>query len=167
MHSSDLLNVAACVAGGPLADQAEAAFPCLASLGPAGGSAAAEALAGSAYRRAKRELAHQEQLVLRAIRFDVTVDQPHRYLLNFCKGLRSAAQVTQLAVCLLNDGVCATTLDSAVPAACLAAGCLAAACRLLPDTHRLPDAWQASLGLDQAQVAAAGQRLLAALTASA
>ena len=169
MHSSDLLNVTACVFGGHLADQAHGAFPCLASVSATNSSSdstVAEPLAGATYKQAKQVLVQQEQLVLRSIRFNITVDQPHRYLLNYCKALRCSAPIAQLALCLLNDAVCTTTLDAATPAALLAAGCLAVALQLMPEFPSAAPEWQAGLGLQQADVDAAGQRLLTALSSA-
>ena len=40
------------------------------------------------YRRQKDALVHNEQLVLRMLHFDTSVDLPYRQLLNYCKTLR-------------------------------------------------------------------------------
>ena len=160
VRTSDLLNVMACMAGGPLAEGRAAAFPCLAA--PPGGKQPG-ALAGAAYYEAKQQLVHNEQLVLRSIHFNISVEQPHRWLLNFCRGLRCPAQLTQLALCLLNDAVCVTTLDLQLSAPCLAGTCLYLAATLLPQGHSLSPGWPQTLGLEVAELEAAGQQLLAAL----
>ena len=40
------------------------------------------------------------QALLRTLRFDLIAEQPHRYLLNFCRLLHCSHAVNKLAVCL-------------------------------------------------------------------
>lgn len=76
---------------------------------------------GEAYYAAKEQLFMAEQAVLRLMRFQLGVQQPHKYLLNFCQLLGLQQQLAAAAVCVLNDAIAYTTLvceqESAVVAA--------------------------------------------------
>ena len=171
MRTSDLLNTIACLTGSFLASSRQAAFPCLSSTADSSLSNSStptevpsQVLAGSSYYEAKQRLVHDEQVVLRTTHFAITVEQPHRYLLNFCRGLRCSAGLTHLAVCLLNDAVVLSTLDMQLSAASLAASCLGLAALLLPGAgHDLPASWHLLLGFQAAEVDDGAQRLLAVL----
>lgn len=93
-----------------------------------------EVLVGQAYYTAKARMLHCEQLLLRALRWQLPVAQPHGLVLNAARCLRLPGGVQRLAVCLLNDLWCytdmclmgqgereATTL-AALEAACRACG---------------------------------------------
>lgn len=93
-----------------------------------------EVLVGQGYYAAKARMMHCEQLLLRALRWQLPVPQPHGLALNAARCLRLPGGVQRLAVCLLNDLWCytdmclmgqgereATTL-AALEAACRACG---------------------------------------------
>ena len=47
----------------------------------------ADILVGDAYYVCKQELISAEQLLLRNLNFEVSLDHPQKYLLNYCKTL--------------------------------------------------------------------------------
>lgn len=57
-----------------------------------------------------------EQCVLRAINFDVDIDTPHRYLLNYCKALNISAGFLRLCWALLVDAMQLASLVRQPPA---------------------------------------------------
>ena len=93
LRTNDMLNaVAAQAAGAAVGDgSALARFPCL---------------VGDAYQAAKRQLIQDEQQVLRRLRFDIGVDQPHRHLYVLARCWGASREALCVAVCLLNDAVC-------------------------------------------------------------
>jgi hypothetical protein len=79
---------------------------------------------GDEYYAAKEQLFMAEQAVLRLMRFEFGVDQPHKYLLNFCRLLEIQQQLAAAAVCVLNDCVVYTDLVCIQQAAVVAAAAL-------------------------------------------
>ena len=104
---------------------------------------------GESYNNAKAALIHNEQRLLRLIGFDLTAEQPHKYLLNYCRTLNCSAGVVRLAACLLNDALLYTELLLWCSAAELSAGALHFSSVLLD--VKLPCrrgvAWQDVLGV--------------------
>lgn len=68
--------------------------------------AAAPCLVGDAYQASKRQLILDEQLVLRRLRFDIGVEQPHRHLYALAQCWGASRSAVRVAACLLNDCIC-------------------------------------------------------------
>ena len=58
-------------------------------------------LAGDEYYAAKDQLIMDEQILLRVLRFEISVQHAHKYLLNFCHVLRCSQPLAQMALCLV------------------------------------------------------------------
>ena len=58
-------------------------------------------LAGDDYYAAKEQLITDEQILLRILCFEITVEHPHKYLLNLCSVLHCKKPLIQLALCLV------------------------------------------------------------------
>lgn len=58
-------------------------------------------LAGDEYYAAKDQLIMDEQILLRVLRFEISVQHAHKYLLNMCQLLRCSQPVAQMALCLV------------------------------------------------------------------
>ena len=157
LRTNDMLNaVAACsgmlaAGGGAAAPAALAEFPCL---------------VGEPYQQRKRQLILDEQLLLRRLRFDIAVDQPHRhlYVLAHCWGASSA--VLRLATCILNDCICLGPVygSASMPPATAAAAALHLAADLCQDEVQ-PAFWWRAIGVSDAQLAQACQAMLGVLGA--
>ena len=81
------------------------------------------ALVGQSYYAVKQDLIFDEQLLLRSINFDIVVEHPHKYLLNFAKAIGATHSLVQMAVSLLNDSIiysnlCLSQLPADIAAAC-------------------------------------------------
>lgn len=99
--------------------------------GSAAGGAASQQLpasqaivVGDNYYAAKEQLFVAEQVVLRLMRFELGVEQPHKHLFNFCRLLGLQQEQSAAAVCVLNDGIAYTTLVCKYQAAVVAAAAL-------------------------------------------
>jgi len=79
---------------------------------------------GDEYYAAKEQLFVAEQVVLRLMRFELGVEQPHKHLFNFCRLLGLQQEQSAAAVCVLNDGIAYTTLVCKYQAAVVAAAAL-------------------------------------------
>lgn len=100
-------------------------------------------LVGDKYYAAKEQLFLAEQAVLRLMRFELTVHQPHKYLLNFCRLLELQQQLAAAAVCVLNDAIAYTTLVCQHSAAVVAAAALQYVLQN-PDTMQRAYSWDQS-----------------------
>mmetsp|Transcript_68802 Transcript_68802/g.114353 ORF Transcript_68802/g.114353 Transcript_68802/m.114353 type:complete len:153 (+) Transcript_68802:1-459(+) len=96
-------------------------------------------------------MVRQEQLVLRALGFDLTVEQPQPLLLNYLHVLRAPGNLCELSSALLND--------SAISSACArrpptlnAAAAIAMAASMLRIT--LPNRWWLIFDADEDELAA-------------
>lgn len=129
------------------------------------------ALVGEQYYSRKQQLILDEQSLLRAIDFNIVVQHPHKYLLNFAKTVQASCNVVQLAICLLNDSLVFTSLSISSSASEVAAGALHLASQLLNATDQLPlhqgVAWWEALGVSTAQVEHVGHAILDALEVAA
>lgn len=65
-----------------------------------------------------------EQLLLRCIHFNIAVEHPHKYLLNFCNLLKVSSRLCQAALCVVNDSLSLTQLCLEHDPATIAAGAL-------------------------------------------
>ena len=126
------------------------------------------AIVGEQYYARKRQLILDEQIVLRAIDFNIVVDHPHKYLMNFAKTIKASSELVQLAVCVLNDSLVYTNLSVSCSAPEVAAGTLHLATQLLDIAdkvqHQQGQAWWEFLGCSTATVTHVGAMLLDALT---
>ena len=109
-------------------------------------------LVGEAYQQRKAQLILDEQLLLRVLRFDIGVDQPHRhlYVLAHCWGATSEA--VRAAVCLLNDCVCSCPIygSDAMPPAAAAAAALHLGAQLSGQALQAVGWWRATGISDEA-----------------
>lgn len=122
------------------------------------------ALVGQAYYALKQTLILDEQQLLRTINFDIVVEHPHKYLLNFAKAVGAKHSFVQLAVSLLNDSIVYTNLSLSCAPADIAAACLHIAGHVLKlneDMHLGQDlsGWTL-LGVDVDNMQAVGGVLL-------
>ena len=62
-------------------------------------------LAGDAYYAAKDRLIMDEQVLLRVLRFSISIEHPHKYLLNMCRLLGCSQPLAHLATCLVGAQV--------------------------------------------------------------
>mmetsp|Transcript_36637 Transcript_36637/g.103417 ORF Transcript_36637/g.103417 Transcript_36637/m.103417 type:complete len:172 (+) Transcript_36637:403-918(+) len=81
-------------------------------------------LSGDTYYVAKSRLLEDEQVLLRTLQFQVTVELPQTMLFNLCRALDCSPGVTRLALCLLNDSMQHTDLMATCTPALLAAASL-------------------------------------------
>ncbi len=58
-------------------------------------------LAGDEYYAAKDQLIIDEQILLRVLRFEISIQHAHKYLLNMCHVLRCSQPLAQMALCLV------------------------------------------------------------------
>lgn len=68
-------------------------------------------LAGDDYYAAKEQLITDEQILLRILCFEITVEHPHKYLLNLCSVLQCEKPLIQLALCLVRHADTLATLN--------------------------------------------------------
>lgn len=129
------------------------------------------ALVGEQYYARKQQLIMDEQSLLRAIDFNIVVQHPHKYLLNFAQTIQASRDVTQLAVCLLNDSLSLTSFSISSSAPLLAVVSLHLASQVLNASDELPPgqslAWWKALGISTAEVEAVSHAMLDALTDAA
>lgn len=62
------------------------------------------------YHTMKEMLADYEQVVLRALAFDLNAKHPYNYLLNYCKYLRLNEGIAQMAWTIVNDSYYSNTI---------------------------------------------------------
>jgi hypothetical protein len=79
---------------------------------------------GDEYYAAKEQLFMAEQALLRTMRFELGVQQPHKHLLNYVALLDLGQHAAAAAVCVLNDAVAYTRLVCTHSAAVVAAAAL-------------------------------------------
>ncbi|GAB4815395.1 hypothetical protein N2152v2_002441 [Parachlorella kessleri] len=106
-------------------------------------------LVGDAYYVAKAQLIHDEQVLLRMLRFDIGVEQPHKYLYCFAETLKAPGVIVRLATCLVNDSLvylqtCISLRPEAVAAAALHVASVVAGAPLLQPEQ---GSWWEALGL--------------------
>uniref|UniRef100_A0A7S0N432 Cyclin-like domain-containing protein n=1 Tax=Pyramimonas obovata TaxID=1411642 RepID=A0A7S0N432_9CHLO len=117
-------------------------------------------LTGKAYYHAKDRLIKYEQSILRAADFKVDIEQPHKYLLLYCRTIRASQALTQLACGALNDCIVYTSLYLRYPPAILAGGALNFAVLLLEVAQDMPPEWWLPLNLDMSLLASIGDELV-------
>jgi hypothetical protein len=117
-------------------------------------------LTGKAYYQAKEQLILYEQLVLRAVDFQVDVVQPQKYIFLYCRTLRSSQALTQLACGALNDCILYTDLCLRYPPEVLAGGALNFAVLLLEVAHEMPSEWWILLNLEMKVMENIGNELV-------
>ncbi|CAL8464590.1 g4125 [Coccomyxa elongata] len=124
-------------------------------------------LAGDEYYAAKDQLIMDEQILLRVLRFEISVQHAHKYLLNMCHVLRCSQPLAQMALCLVNDSLFRTGLSLDHSPAEVAAGALHAASLLLGVARELPYkgqlCWWDALGFSLTTVEKVGHALLDAI----
>ena len=96
------------------------------------------ALVGPSYYALKQTLILDEQHLLRSINFDIVVEHPHKYLLNFAKAVGARHSLVQLSVSLLNDSIVYSDLCLSHAPADIAAACLQVAGHVLGGHVSLP-----------------------------
>eukprot|EP00899_Mesostigma_viride_P027736 jgi/Mesvir1/8147/Mv25344-RA.1 len=149
--------------GGDGADHAPAAPAAGGKMG--GEEGEWEVLVGAKYYEAKDELLMEEQVVLRSIQFQVSIDLPYRYLLNLCHAVRASKALAQVAVYAVNDSLVYTTLclrhhPFEVAAAALNIGAL-----LVEQAEALPKKgdtqWWDAIGVNRKVIEGIGHEMLA------
>ncbi len=100
------------------------------------------------------------------LRFEVNLEQPHKYLLNYCRTLQLGEQQVRAAVSLMSDVLTVTDLCVAEAPAELAAGVLHAVLALLgagvAGAQQPAQLWPL-LGVEQARALAVAERVAALL----
>ena len=114
------------------------------------------AIVGQPYYALKQTLIIDEQVLLRTISFEIVIEHPHKYLLNFGKLIDAKHSLIQIAISILNDSIVHTRLCLAHPPADIAAACLHIADEILGVTLQTPclnasSAWSA-LGVNMQQM---------------
>ncbi|KAL3139608.1 hypothetical protein ABBQ38_003926 [Trebouxia sp. C0009 RCD-2024] len=109
-------------------------------------------LVGQPYYNLKQTLILDEQYLLRTISFDIVVEHPHKFLLNFAKTMDARHGLVQLSVSLLNDSIVYSNLCLSHPPAEIAAACLQLSGNILGSSVSVPSleprsGWSA-LGVD-------------------
>ncbi len=155
MRTNDMLNAVAAWQGGPAAATDAAALsrsPCL---------------VGEAYQAVKRQLILDEQLLLRRLRFEIGVEQPHRHLYALAHCWGAPAATLRLATCLLNDCVarCPSYGTAAMPPATAAAAALHLGGQLCGQQVQ-PHGWWRAAGITDPALAATCATLLDMLAAA-
>lgn len=103
------------------------------------------ALVGQSYYNLKQTLILDEQYLLRTIDFDIVVEHPHKYLLNFAKAIDAKGNLVQTSVSLLNDSIVYSNLCLSHQPADIAAACLQLGACILGSNVSLPN-WESILG---------------------
>ena len=119
---------------------------------PAASAPAFSPLVGQLYYSLKQTLILDEQYLLRTINFDIVVEHPHKYLLNFAKTVDARHGLVQLSVSLLNDSIVYSNLCLSHSPADIAAACLQLSGDILGSKVNMPSlepksVWSA-LGVD-------------------
>ncbi|KDO27952.1 hypothetical protein SPRG_07228 [Saprolegnia parasitica CBS 223.65] len=95
---------------------------------------------GSEYTAMKERLLDGEQNVLRVLRFDLDMDLPYKYLLNYARFLRVSKATVQVALTLASDFFYAPT-SLQYDAHIVAVACIYIAHTLLEEPNPLPPNW--------------------------
>lgn len=103
------------------------------------------ALVGQSYYNLKQTLILDEQYLLRTIDFDIVVEHPHKYLLNFAKAIGAKRSLVQAAVSLLNDSIVYSNLCLSHQPADIAAASLQLGVCILGSDISLPN-WESTSG---------------------
>lgn len=122
------------------------------------------ALVGQQYYTLKETLIVDEQFLLRTIDFQIVVEHPHKYVLNFGRLIEAKHSLILLAVSILNDSIVYTKISMSHSPADIAAACIQFAGDLIGPTLQLPflstlSGWNA-VGVSAQQVEAIGLALL-------
>lgn len=102
------------------------------------------------YSTAKRQLILHEQLLLRSLHFEIAVEHPYKYLLNFCNLFKLTSGICQTAICAINDSLCLTQLCLTHHPSVVAAGALRLALEQAgtqPAMGILPQNWPELIGV--------------------
>lgn len=149
VRTNDMLNAVAAWQGGPAAATDAAAL------------ARSPCLVGEAYQAAKRQLVLDEQVLLRRLRFEIGVEQPHRHLYALAHCWAAPAAALRLATCLLNDCVarCPSYGGAEMPPATAAAAALHLGGQLCGQPVQ-PHGWWRAAGITDQALAGACNALL-------
>ena len=129
---------------------------CLAAPAPANSSASASVhlhrppLVDKEYSTAKRQLILHEQLLLRSLHFDIAIEHPLKYLLNFCNLFKITSSVCQTAICAINDSLSLTQLCLTHHPSVVAAGALQFALEQVNAQDvavTMPEKWSELIGI--------------------
>ena len=129
---------------------------CLAAPSTASNSASASVhlqrppLVDKEYSTAKRQLILHEQLLLRSLHFDIAIEHPFKYLLNFCNLFKVTSNVCQTAICAINDSLSLTQLCLTHHSSVVAAGALQFALEQVNAqdvSGAMPDNWTELIGI--------------------
>ncbi len=94
-----------------------------------------------------------EQLLLRCIQFNIAIEHPFKYLLNYCNLLKTPSSICQAALCIVNDSLSLTQMCLEHHPAALAAGALSLAAAKVDNEHSSrswPEHWAQIVGIEQA-----------------
>jgi hypothetical protein len=118
-------------------------------------------LVGGDYAAQKQRLILDEQLLLRHLRFDLVVEQPHRHLYILAQCWGASLQALRLAICLLNDAVCCCEAfgSADMPPATAAAAALHVGAQLCGQ-GLYPHGWWRAVGISDDAMRAACRALL-------
>ncbi len=123
-------------------------------------------LVGDSYYERKQELIHDEQVLLRAMHFQIATEHPYKYLYCFVRTLNLELLAVRAATCLVNDSLvytdlCLTHSPGEVAAAAIKTVATHIVNVQLPSTREVH--WTHALGLERKRVAAAADQLWAML----
>ena len=104
---------------------------------------------GREYDGVKKQLITHEQLLLRCIQFNIAIEHPYKYLLNYCNLLKVPSSICQSALCVINDSLSLTQLCLTHAPATVAAGALWMAMEKLDtsNSRSWPDNWAQLIGV--------------------
>lgn len=68
-----------------------------------------DVLVGASYYASKQRMLDAEQILMRTLRFQMLVEQPHALLLNLASQLRAPGGMVEVALALLSDAWCCST----------------------------------------------------------
>lgn len=128
-------------------------------------------LVGAEYYALKDRLIRDEQLLLRAMDFDIVIEHPHALLLNMCHQIKCSCAVVKMSLCFLNDSLlysnlCLSCTPSELAAACvhLTSLCLGVA-ETLPSTRR--KSWWDAFGVTHSKIEFVGHEIMNVLANNA
>ncbi len=110
---------------------------------------------GKEYDAAKKQLVWHEQLLLRSLHFDIAIQHPYKYLLNYCNLFKASSSVCQRALCLVNDSLSLTQLCLTQQPAAVAAGALWLAVKaggMQSSPSQWPANWTEVIGIPDASL---------------
>ena len=102
------------------------------------------------YSIAKRQLILHEQLLLRSLHFEIAVEHPYKYFLNFCNLFNLTSGICQTALCAINDSLSLTQLCLSHHPSVVAAGALKLALEQAdaqPALGTMPQNWPELIGV--------------------